>query len=70
MGAIILFIIIIIINITRWDSIEDTIVYTIIILGVLVTPTSLLMAASIDCTLCLKVCSPSQLETYFFYFMA
>merc|ERR1711971_896104 len=36
-----------------WDAIEDHIVYTIIILGILVAPTSLVMTASpLDCTLC------------------
>merc|ERR1711971_997206 len=36
-----------------WDAIEDHIVYTIIILGILVAPTSLVMTVSpLDCTLC------------------
>merc|ERR1711915_349557 len=35
-----------------WDTVEDHIVYTIVILGIIIAPTSLVLGTTIDCTFC------------------
>ena len=35
-----------------WDSVEDNIVYTILILALFLLPTSVLITTSLDCTYC------------------
>jgi len=43
-----------------WDNIEDHIVYTIVILGIIVAPTSLVMSTTLDCSFCTKThCDPN-----------